>query len=106
MKDLAGKIGARIKAVRKARRLTQERLAEQAEISPRYLSRLEVGDQNPSIDTLARLARALEIDLWELFDFGHEGTLKELQETVRRLVRESDEDTLRLAVKVIRAIVR
>ena len=106
MKDLAEKIGARIKAVRRSRGMTQERLAEQAEISPRYLSRLEVGEQSPSIDTLGRLATALDVELWELFDFGHEGTQKELQNTMRKLVRESDEGKLRLAVKVFRAVVR
>jgi transcriptional regulator with XRE-family HTH domain len=106
MKDLARKLGARIKEIRKARGLTQERLAEQADLSPRYLSRLEVGQQSSSIETLARLARALEVELWELFDFGHAGTVKELQEALRKLMRELDEEKLRLAVKVVRAVAR
>lgn len=106
MKDLPGRMGARIKEVRKSRGLSQERLAEKAEISPRFLSRLEVGQQSPSIETLARLAEALGVELWELCDFGHEGTVKELQETLRKLIHESDERKLRLAVKVFRAVVR
>jgi transcriptional regulator with XRE-family HTH domain len=49
MKDLPGRLGARIKEIRKSRGLSQERLAEKAEISPRFLSRLEVGQQSPEV---------------------------------------------------------
>lgn len=106
MKNLTGQMGARIKALRKSRRLSQERLAEKSDITPKYLSRLEVGQQSPSVETLARLADALDVELWELCDFGHEATVKELQETLRKLIQESDERKLRLAVKVFRAVVR
>lgn len=104
MKDLGRKLGARIKDVRKSRGLSQERLAEKVDISPRYLSRLEVGQQIPSIETLAGLAEALEVQLWELFAFGPDGTLKQLRVTMRKLLQEEDEQRLRLAVKVLRAV--
>ena len=104
MKDLGKKLGTRIKEIRKSRGLSQERLAEKVDISPRYLSRLEVGQQIPSIETLAGLAEALEVQLWELFTFGHDGTAKELRESIRKLVQEGDEQQLRLAVKVFRAV--
>lgn len=106
MRDLARKLGARIKEVRRSRRLSQERLAEKAQISPRYLSRLEVGQQTPSLETLGRLADELGLELWELFDFGHHGRPKELRGLVHKMLRESDEAKLRLAVKVFRAILR
>jgi transcriptional regulator with XRE-family HTH domain len=106
MKNLTGRLGARIKALRKSRRLSQERLAEKADIAPKYLSRLEVGQQSPSIETLASLAEALDVELWEICDFGHEGTQKELQEMLRKIIQESDERKLRLAVKVFRAVMR
>ena len=106
MKNLAQRLGARIKEVRRSRGLTQERLAEKAEISARYLSRLEVGDQSPAIETLARLAEVLDVELWELFDSGHTGTSKALRTSFRKLVREPDDQKLRLAVKVLRAVLR
>jgi transcriptional regulator with XRE-family HTH domain len=104
MKDLGKKLGTRIKKIRKSRGLSQERLAEKVDISPRYLSRLEVGQQLPSIETLAGLAEALEVQLWELFNFEHGGTVKELREAMRRLIQEGDEQRLRLAVKVFQAV--
>lgn len=104
MKDLGKKLGTRIKEIRKSRGLSQERLAEKVDISPRYLSRLEVGQQIPSIETLTGLAEALDVQLWELFTFGHDGTVKELREAMRKLILEGDEQQLRLAVKVFRAV--
>lgn len=104
MKGLGEKLGARLKEIRKVRGFSQERLAEKVDISPRYLSRLEVGQKTPSIETLARLAEALEVQVWELFDYRHEGTMKELRETMRKLIQEGDERQLRLAVKVFRAV--
>jgi len=106
MRDLPNKLGARIKEVRRSRGLSQELLAEKAEISPRYLSRLEVGQQTPSLQTLDKLAEVLNVELWELCDFGHVGTLKELRNTLQHLIRDSDERKLRLAVRVFRAVLR
>jgi transcriptional regulator with XRE-family HTH domain len=106
MKNLTRRLGARIKALRKSRGLSQEQLAEKSEITPKYLSRLEVGQQSPSIETLGKLTEALDVELWELCDIGHEGTQKELQDTLRKIIHQSDEKKLRLAVKVFRAVMR
>jgi transcriptional regulator with XRE-family HTH domain len=46
--------------------LTQVVLAERAGLHYTYVGQLEVGDRNPSIDLLARLSRALEMDLRDL----------------------------------------
>ena len=72
---------------------------------PRYLSRLEVGQQSASIETLTRLGKELNVELGELFDFGHHGTTTELRQIVRKLIQECDEQELRLAVRMLRAIV-
>ncbi|GKS59797.1 hypothetical protein YTPLAS18_33240 [Nitrospira sp.] len=106
MKDLLRRLGRRIKEIRKARRLTQEALAERIALSAQYLSRIESGYQSPSVETLARLADSLEVELWELFQFGDGDTVKELREAVRKVAQEGDEKQLRLALKVLRAVVR
>lgn len=106
MKDLAVRLGARIKALRKSRGYSQEQLADKCDITSKYLSRLEVGQQSPSIETLGKLAEALNVEFWELCNFGHEGSRKELQELLRRIIHESDDMKLRLAVKVFRAVIR
>jgi len=60
----------------------------------------------PVLDMLIKLANALEVEMWEMFDFGHEVSLKELRETMSRFLKELDEDKLRISVKLLRAVVR
>ena len=43
-------IGARIKSLRRGRGLTQEKVAEKTGISVNYLSRIERGLENPTLD--------------------------------------------------------
>lgn len=56
-------IGRRIQLWRKRRSLTQEQLALLIEREPAYLSRIEHGNQKPSLDTLLRVCQALNIDI-------------------------------------------
>lgn len=60
-------VGNNVRRLRRHRMLTQEQLAEGAGISSDYLSRMELGKENPTVDVLARLAKALESDITELF---------------------------------------
>jgi len=106
MAEIKELIGARIKSIRDAKGMTQERLAEVMDINSKYLSNIERGKENPTLDMLIKLANALEVEMWEMFDFGHEVSLKELRETMGRFLKELDEDKLRMSVKLLRAVVR
>lgn len=55
---------------------------------------------------LIKLSRALEVEMWEMFDFGHVKNQKDLKESLQNLIRSADESTLRIALKVIRAVSR
>lgn len=98
--------GSRIRHLRINKGWTQEYLSERMEISPTYLSSVERGKENPTFDMIVKLSDALGVEMWELFDFGHEKSPKELREAMGKLTKEFDEEKLRLAVRVIRAIVR
>ena len=56
----------RLKDLRSARKLTQTRLAELLEVSPRVYNRWENGDVIPHFDTVVRIAELLDISLDEL----------------------------------------
>lgn len=99
-------IGMRIKELRKKQLLSQEQFAEKADINSKYLSRMERGTENPTLDMLIKLSTALEVEMWEIFDFGHGVSQKELKEAIQSFVKAADESSLRLALKVIRAVVR
>lgn len=99
-------VGIRIKELRRSRKLSQEQLAEKADINSKYLSRMERGTENPTLDMFIKLAHALDVEMWEMFDFGHVANQKELKDAIQAFSKTTDEPTLRLALKVIRAIAR
>lgn len=70
-------LGLRVKALRKAANLTQDLLAERCGIFRTYLSRIENGTANPSLQVLATLAEALHVSIHDLLvaDNGHRGGL-------------------------------
>jgi len=58
------------KAIRRRRReldLSQEKLAEIAEIHRTYISSIERGERNPSLENIEKLAKALDISIADLF---------------------------------------
>ena len=57
------KIGARIRAARGIKGLTQERLSEAAGISVSYISEIENGHRALSIDVMERIADVLDVPL-------------------------------------------
>ncbi len=100
-------IGRRIKVLRKKRELSQEEVASKADISPNYVSRMERGTENPTLDMLIKISEALNVELWDLFDYKYEVNLKALKEMLRHLINEIiEEDELKIAVRVMRAIAR
>lgn len=56
----------RLRDLRSSRKLTQTRLAELLQVSPRVYSRWETGDVTPHFDTIVRIAEMLEVSLDEL----------------------------------------
>ncbi len=70
MNDIKKLLGLRIKELRKMKKMSQQVLAEKANIDQRSLSHIECGDNFPS-KSLLDLAKALDISLPDLFDFDH-----------------------------------
>jgi len=59
-------LGLRLRVLRTARQLTQDQLADRAGLDRTYVSRLEHGQHNLTVLTLARLAHALDVPTKEL----------------------------------------
>jgi transcriptional regulator with XRE-family HTH domain len=66
VRELARKIGARLKELRLARQLTQEQLAERAGVSHKFLGEIERGAGNPTIEWLEDVAAALDTHVHDL----------------------------------------
>jgi transcriptional regulator with XRE-family HTH domain len=59
-------LGETIRAKRKSANLTQEKLAEKADLSTIFISRIERGKESPSVDSLVKIARALSTNVRDL----------------------------------------
>ena len=81
---LQEKLGKAIIMLRKQRGLAQEQFANEAEIDRRYMSDIENGKRNISIDVIERLANCLGINVSELFSIAENidsaRTLDEIKE--------------------------
>ena len=66
--DIKVAIGERIAQLRKAKKLSQQKFSYEAEIERSYLTHVEKGRKNISIDTLVKITNALNISLKDFFD--------------------------------------
>ncbi|MBU5635900.1 helix-turn-helix domain-containing protein [Geomonas sp. Red69] len=60
-------MGENIRSLRHAKGWSQEELGEQAGLSYKFIGEIERGAVNPSLDSLAKIANALTINLAKLF---------------------------------------
>lgn len=74
-------IGERIKEVRKEKGLTQKKLGELSGIAESNIRKYENGKQNPKIETIQKIASALEINEYELQGITTQDIIKSLSET-------------------------
>jgi transcriptional regulator with XRE-family HTH domain len=62
----AGRLGDRVRELRRGRGLTLEELAERSGVSRAMISKVERGEKNPTLVVAAKVAEGLEITLAEL----------------------------------------
>lgn len=60
--DLSKRVGMNIRAIRKAQKLTIDVLAEKCDFQAPYLSDIERGERNITLQTLNKILDALEVD--------------------------------------------
>ncbi len=62
------RLTSNLKRYRKARGLTQEKLARKVGFSLPYIGRLEIGQHDPPLSTLVKLATALKVEVADLLE--------------------------------------
>ena len=105
--DAKEQVGSRIKALRVMRGYSQERLAEITGANPKYLSSIERGKENPTLEFLIRLATGLRVNLQEIFyiqDIGESPRV--LRKKLKALANDvKDTDLIRI-LRVIEVLLR
>ena len=107
--DLPKLIGARIRQIRLSLGLTQENLAEKADMDFTSIGAAERGVRNLSLKSLARVADALGIPIEELvslpkdtrqINLEKETAMQELQ----MLAKDMDVEQLKLILEIVKAV--
>ena len=61
--------GKRVAALRKAAGYSQEQFAYKCEVDRTYIGTIERGEKSPTLNTIAKIAKALNISKSELFSY-------------------------------------
>jgi len=95
--------GALIRSLRKARGLTQEQLAERCALSADTIRRLEKDNFSPSLDTLTKVTRGMQLRLSTIFH-SHELGLRQPDRELVDLVTTRSEAEQHMAFEVLQAL--
>jgi len=80
---------------------SQEKLAEKAGITTQYLGILEIAKRFPSLEVIERLAKAMNIEVFELFliDFSPRNELELLRKDIVNEMRQTFGEIVEKAIK-------
>jgi transcriptional regulator with XRE-family HTH domain len=62
-------LAQRLKQLRSEKKITQEELAHLSDLTLSQIARIETVKINPTVSTMFRIAKALDVKITELFDF-------------------------------------
>lgn len=106
MENLAIQFGNRLRTMRTEKKMSQEELSFRAGISAAHLGQIERAEKKPTLETIGKLAEALEISLPELFAFeansndSETGTediiISKINSQLKGLTLEEQKDILRI----------
>jgi len=97
--DLMGRVGRRLRAARAARGMTRRALAQDAEVSERYLAEIENGKANLSLQVLCRAAAAMGVEPLTLLREEEEPLHPALHSFLANLSAEQQVDALEMLRK-------
>ena len=69
---IRAKVGTRIRQIRKAKKISQETLANICELDRTYITSVECGKRNISIINLEKITDALGVSLQEFFSYTND----------------------------------
>ena len=97
-------IGKRIKAARKEKGFSQSELSELIDKSAGYMSYIETGSKNPSLETLVQLANALDVTVDELLSDSLSATVPISNTEINRLFSDCSPYEKRIIILAMQAL--
>lgn len=102
MSEISTQLGQRIRELRTGRQMSQEELAFKSQISPAHLGQIERGLKNPTVDTVFKIASALDVSIAELFTetpippSSHNAVLEKINAQLLYMEEDEQKDILRV----------
>ena len=104
MSEIAVQLGQRIRALRRERGVSQEELSFKAGISAAHLGQIERAVKKPTVETIGKLAAALEVPVTALFSSAYScetstapnATLAKINAQLASMSEEEQKDILRI----------
>ncbi len=93
-------LGKRVAQLRINRGLTQDKLAELTNYSTNHIAKLESARTNPSFDLIVAIAKALQIEIKELFSFKEQESVEYIKQEFQKIIDSSDAETLNFLYKI------
>jgi len=97
-------IGQRVRTIRKRRGFTQEHLSELINCNPSYMSHIESGNKNMSLETFILIANALNVSADELLMDNLANTLLATNHAFAHLLNDCTEFERRVLLEVITSL--
>ncbi len=97
-------LGRKIKEIRKSKGWTQEYLSEKIGINPKSVLRIESGKTFPTIQNLEKIAEVFEIEIFDLFNNRSLEDVKNLKNSVLKIINNLDDEKIRMLYNFLVAI--
>lgn len=94
-------IGAKIKEIRKKKKISQEKLAELVSMNNRSILRIENQHNIPTLETLEKIAQVLEVPITDFFEMPTALTRKEIIKNINSMLEQMDEKELQTFYKAV-----
>ncbi len=104
MNDTLVLLGKQIANLRSKKGFTQEKLAELVNYSPNHISKLESARTNPSFELLVNIAKALDIELKELFNFDEYEDINYIKSEFNKFLKTSDTKRIKALYKIYKTL--
>ena len=102
MNSIKTMFGKRVRELRKTMKLTQEQMAEMIEMDTQNLSKMENGSHFPQTKNLEKIAKVLNVEVKDLFEFNHYKSKENLIDEINEYLSQNSIEEVELIYKFIK----
>ncbi len=102
MNSIKTMFGKRVRELRKTMKLTQEQMAEMIEMDTQNLSKMENGSHFPQTKNLEKIAKVLNVEVKDLFEFNHFKSKEDLIDEINEYLSQNSIEEVELIYKFIK----